>query len=336
MGINADPADAFAPRWIGSADGLRAAILPWGARLSALWVPSRRGPLNVVLGHATPQAWQNDAFYLGASIGRVSGRIAEAGYRHGGRQYRLTANQGRHHLHGGSGGLHRRTWQVLAHDTAPTPRLLLGTQCRDGEDGYPGQLQVTAEICVEAEALVMVYVARCDSDTPLSLTWHPYFNLSGDAATTVDDHRLQIHGNEVLALDREAIPTGARLAVAGTAFDFRTPARLGEQRALGHPQLELAGGHDHCYLLDPAAPLAAQLHHEGSGLTLHVATQGAPGLQLYTGQFLTPAAGSAWGPRSGLCLEPQHWPDAVNRPDWPSPVLPAGTLYRHEIRYRFT
>lgn len=332
-----DPFPPFAPIELGSGDdALRATVLPYGARLATLWVPSRQGPLDVVLGYVDPRRYATDAAYHGAPIGRVSGRIAGAGFELEGRRYTLEANEPPHHLHGGPRGFHNRAWRVLQLERAPTPRLVLALELADGTDGYPGRLEASITYTLEPDALRVELQARVDRTTPVALTMHPYFNLGGSHATPVLDHLLTVESDEILELDSQLIPTGARLQVAGTPFDFRDAARLDARLAHPHRQLELGRGLDHCFVLRPERARDARLRHADTRLALTL-NSNQPALQVYAGHYLAPPPGAApWRAHCGICLEPQAFPNAVNEPHFPSTLWHPGGTWRSLIRYKFS
>jgi aldose 1-epimerase len=319
---------------IGSKDGLQADILPFGARLAALWVPARTGLVNVVLGYPDPRAFADDPFFLGATVGRTSGRIAGARFSLEGREYRLPANEGRHHLHGGPLGFHALPWRVEAHETGARPQVVLELTSRDGDEGYPGNLAVTVTFRLEPASLVMDFMAIGDAPTPVSLTNHAYYNLSGKHSDAIDTHVLTLNAEHILELDAEHIPTGKLLPVAGGPFDFRSPTTIGARAQAEDDQLRMAGGYDHTFVASPEHPWVARLQEESSGLELRLSAD-QPGLQFYAGGYLHPRAGAPWGRGCGLCLEPQQFPNAVNESAFPSPVLQAGRMRRNTIRLTF-
>lgn len=332
-----EPFPPFVPIELGSGDdGLRASVLPYGARLASLWAPARAGPVNVVLGYADPRRYATDAAYHGAPIGRVSGRIAQAGFELEGQRYTLEANEPPHHLHGGPRGFHGRAWRVLQLERGASSRLVLGLELADGTDGYPGRLEATLTYALEPDALRIELLARVDRTTPVALTMHPYFNLSGSHAAPVLDHLLCVESDEILELDAGLIPTGTRLQVADTPFDFRDEMRLDARLARPHRQLELGRGLDHCYVLRPERARDARLRHAGSGLALTL-TSNQPALQVYAGHYLAPPPGTApWRANCGICLEPQAFPNAVNEPHFPSTLWHPGSTWRSTIRYGFS
>src|SRR6185295_13948996 len=216
--------------------------------------------------------------------GRFANRIAQARFELAGRVHRLSANDGPNHLHGGTHGFGKRLWRVLDLQRAPRPQLRLGLTSPDGEEGYPGTLDVSAEITLEATELRLQLEARCDATTPVSLTWHPYFNFTGQSDRRVDDHLLRLPASRYLPVgDSALLPTGEIADVSGTPFDFRTLRPL-RAPALGtHPQLQNAGGYDHCWVLDAQRDCDAELHCPESGIAMRVHSE-RRAIQFYGGQ----------------------------------------------------
>jgi aldose 1-epimerase len=327
--------DIQRPIRIQSETGLVAEILPFGARLAALWVPTRRGPVNVVLGMPRAEDYSQDRNFLGCTIGRVSGRIARSVFTLAGQRHVLETNDSPHHLHGGTKGFHAQAWQVRGPHGAPASTVLLELHSPDGAGGYPGALDAQARFTLEGDALCVELRARSDRPTPVGMTLHPYFNLSGAHDQPINDHSLTINADEILELDATLIPTGRQMPVTGTPFDFRDATTVGDGLAQRDPQLQLARGFDHTYLLRPQRTFDAELTHSGSGVTMRVSSL-QPGMQFYTGQWLQPAAGVSWQQQCGLCLEPQGLPNAVNEPRFAAPWLQPGELYANDIRYAFS
>ena len=314
-----------------SGAGLAADILPYGARLAALRVPRAGEAVDVVLGYPAVADFLTDRGYLGAAIGRVSGRIGSAGFTLQGERFHLETNAAPHHLHGGTPGLHARLWKLLSVDDG---HVVLAARLPATESGYPGNLHVQFAFTLDGLALQLDMTAVTDAPTPVALTYHPYFNLGGSAGDC-RDHVLQLAADHWLELDDTLIPTGRRLPVADTPFDFRVPARPATRLPSCHPQLHLAQGFDHTFVLDVGRRWDARLSHPGTGLTLEVLSD-QPGLQFYAGQWLEPGGSAPWRAGEGLCLEPQGFPDAVNRPEFPAPWLLPGEVYRKRIRYAFS
>lgn len=271
----------------------------------ALLVPDRDGRrANVVLGFESPDEYRDNPRYLGAIVGRYANRIGGARFTLDAKTYRLAANIGPHHLHGGVKGFDQRVWRAAC----GVSELELRYTSPDGEEGYPGTLNVQVKYkLTDRNELVVEYRATTDKPTPINLTQHSYFNLAGEG--DVLDHLLQIDADAITAVDEDSIPTGSFMPVAGTAFDFRAPTRIGARRD---------GRYDHNFVLHGSVRVV----EPESGRTLDVQTT-EPGVQLYTGY-----------PR-GLCLETQHYPDSPNRASFPSTILRPGSEYRSRTVFTF-
>ncbi|MDR7040643.1 aldose 1-epimerase [Methylobacterium sp. BE186] len=319
---------------------LRAAILDYGGILTRLDVPDRAGrPANVVLGLADLADYEARNPHFGALTGRYANRIGGGRFSLDGREYRLPLNAGPNTLHGGPNGFDKRIWAVEAAEPA---RLVLHYRSCDGEEGFPGNLDVSvAYALTEDDALRIDYAAWTDRPTVLNLTNHSYFNLAGEGSGDVLGHLVSIAADAFTPTDATQVPTGAIEPVAGTPFDFRTPIALGARIREAVPQLAMAKGYDHNFVLRGGRtglrPVATCLD-PGSGRRLEVSTT-EPGLQLYTGNNLdgTLAGPSRrlYRPGDAVCFETQGFPDAPNRPDFPSAVLRPGTCFTSTTLYRF-
>ena len=327
-------------------EGFELAIITYGAAVQALYVPDRSGRLaDIVLGHDTIAPYVTDRRYFGAAIGRYANRIAGGAFPLDGATYRVPVNDGPNSLHGGLHGFDRKLWTIDAVSDDPVPSVTLSHVSADGEEGYPGTLHVRLTYAlVGARELSMSFEATTDKPTIVNLTHHGYFNLGGvEAGGDVLDHVLTIPADSYLPVDASAIPLGAPAPVAGTPFDFRSPQPIGARIRQTHEQLRLGRGYDHNFCLDRGRTdgprLAARVEHPASGRVMELLTD-QPGLQFYSGNFLD---GTALGKYDRLhrqsdafCLEPQVWPDAPNRPDFPSARLDPGQTYRHLSVYRFS
>lgn len=310
---------------LGAPEGLQAQVLEYGGIVRSLSFPSRSGRKELVLGLPTLDAYRRDTANLGLIAGRFANRIAGAQFELDGQRHRLTANEGLHHLHGGAFGFGRRLWRLR---DASATELRLGYRSPAGEEGYPGTLDVTATFRIEMDALELLLEAETDAPTPVNLTNHCYFNLTGDPHLPVTEHRLTVPADRYLPVaDSALIPAGEIASVAATPFDFRLGKTLASTQR--HPQLALAGGYDHCLAMMPQHAYSAELHSPYSGITLRI-TSPMPGLQLYAGQKL-PQAHPDIG--YGVCLEPQGFPNAPNEPRFPNTILRPGERYIHAIRY---
>ena len=308
-------------------------LLEYGATIRAIRVPmGPRLAINAVLSYPSLSDYEDGNVYLGATIGRCAGRTAADAHS----ALRLTRNEAANHLHGGSTGFSHSLWRTVAVDDGDPPRVRLRHRSPAGEDGYPGELVIDAEFTVAASLILrVVFQARSSCDTPLNMTLHPYFNLSGEASSSVDDHRLRIDASLVLPLDARRLPTGDTMPVDGTPFDFRNPRPIGAYQYDGHEQLHISGGYDHYFVLpgNGAAPVA-DLYSPESSLGLRLSTN-QRGIQFYSGNQLDQARPMAFAPRSALCLEPHGYPNAINEPRFPAVTLRAGETYRHETHYAF-
>ncbi|QDH71263.1 aldose epimerase family protein [Marilutibacter alkalisoli] len=311
-----------------SDEGLEAEVLTYGGILQSLRLEAGGEPVSLVLGLEDLPAYLADTVNLGRLVGRTSGRIAHGRYEHDGRTYRLSVNEGHHHLHGGSGGFGRRLWRVEEQDV---DRARLACTLEDGEDGYPGRLEASVEFRLQGTTLHFDCTARCDAPTPFDPTYHPYFNLGGDPAVPAAEHWLRVPADRYLPVDAELIPLGEIARVDGTPFDFRQPVAPTRNTDLAHPQIRMGKGYDHCLVLADAADCSAELYSPHSGVAMRVSSD-APALVFYEGQIL-----DAHHPRlgRGVCLEPQGFPDAPNRPGFPDAILRPGRKYARRIAYRF-
>jgi aldose 1-epimerase len=315
---------------LGNPDTLQAQILTYGGILQRLTLPVRGGTQELVLNLPDLDAYVRDRAFLGCVIGRFANRIAGAAFELDGKRVQLTVNEGANHLHGGRLGFGKRTWGVLDFVPGMPARLRLGLRSPDGEEGYPGNLEVSAEFVVASDRLTLRFEACSDAPTPISLTYHPYFNLGGGFD---GEHWLRISADHYLPVSsRDLIPSGELCPVQRTPFDFRqsTPLRL--PAAASHPQLSLAGGYDHCFARDTSTDEVAVLRSERSGIRLHLLSD-QPGLQFYGGQALPQQYPQL---RHGISLEPQRFPNAPNEKSFGCPILRPGEIYSHSLVYQFS
>lgn len=325
-------------------NGFEARIITFGAALQALMVPDRSGRCDdVVLGHDEFDGYLRNRRFFGATVGRYANRIANARFVLDGNAVQLTANNGKHALHGGPDGFDRKLWQIIEIEEGAEPCVTLAYVSADGEEGYPARLDVRVTYRLTGPSEVSIsFEARADRPTIVNLTNHSFFNLEGAASgANILDHRLTVFADRFLAIDPEAIPlTGLPRAVAGTPFDFRTPSTIGARIRRDEEQLRNGKGYDHNFCLDGAGELrlVARLEAPRSGRILELLTD-QPGLQVYSGNYLDGSIqgkqGLLYRQSDAVCLEPQVWPDAPNRPDFPSPRLTPGDTYRHRSVYRF-
>jgi len=326
--------------------GMQASIATYGGIVTSLTAPDRAGHFaDVVLGYDSLDGYLKQSPYFGALVGRYANRIARAKFALNGVTYTLAINNGANSIHGGRVGFDKVVWKVTNAAVTPEgPQLTLSYLSRDGEEGYPGNLSVTATYTLtEDDAVRLEYRATTDQDTVVNLSQHSYFNLRGAGHPgDVLGHIVEIKADRFTPVDEGLIPTGELRPVAGTPFDFRRPMAIGARIGEADPQLRFGKGYDHNWILN-ARPgelaLDATVYEPESGRVLEVlSTQ--PGLQFYTGNFLdgsiTGKDGRVYAFRDGFCMEPQHFPDSPNHPGFPSTVLKPGETYRNTIVFRFT
>jgi aldose 1-epimerase len=321
--------------------GMTVCVSDYGGVVQSICVPDRDGQFgDVVLGFPTLDGYLGDKGYFGALIGRYANRIREGRFTLDGREYQLPINNPPNHLHGGPRGFDTVLWNAepLA---GGAPGVHLTHVSPDGYQGYPGRLSVeTVYRLGDGRSLEVELAAETDAPTVVNFSQHTYFDLSAGTAAAMD-HVLRLEADRFTPIDDALIPTGELAPVDGTRFDFRQPHRVGARIGEDDRQLRIAGGYDHNFVLrkDGVAPaLAARLEEPASGRVLELWTT-EPGLQLYSGNFLDGSAegkhGRTYGYRSGICLEPQHFPDSPNQPSFPSTVLRPGERFTWRTIYRF-
>lgn len=342
FGVTADgiPVEQFT---LTNARGMAVSVIGYGGIVVSLRVPDRnRYSADVVLGFDSLEGYLTQTDYFGALIGRCCNRIGSGRFSLDGRTHQLSVNAGPHHLHGGFRGFDKVRWQVEPFALAAASGLRLRHTSPDGEEGYPGTLQVQTEyLLTEDNELILTHEATTDAPTPVNLTQHSCFNLAGAGRGDILGHELMIEADRFTPVHPSLIPTGEIAPVDGTPFDFRRPAAIGARIHQPHPQLQYGQGYDHNFVLRRAGPglaHAARAVEPVTGRTLDLFTT-EPGLQLYTGNFLDGTArgkgGRQYGPRAGFCLEPQHYPDSPNHPAFPSIILRKGQLYRSRTVFAF-
>lgn len=322
-------------------DQLAVTVTNYGARLVHLVTEDKHGQMvDVLTGPATIHDFLNaENPYYGAIIGRYANRIANGKFSLNNQTFQLEQNVGINHLHGGSGGFHTKVWEVLE---SSSQSLQLQYTSPDGEEGYPGSVVTTITFKVVLNSLHIHYKAESDRATILNLTHHPFFNLNGCGSGTVYEHKLSIDADRFLPVSEQVIPTGEMAAVEETVFDFRKPEFIGKRLFEADVQLLRGNGYDHCYvlnakneqLLTPAAVAVGDV----SGIEMKLFTT-EPGLQLYTGNFMTGENKMKYNATDGMhtafCLEAQHFPDSPNQESFPTVRLNAGESYLSTIIYQF-
>ena len=315
---------------------LRAELIELGGIVTRLEVPDRDGTFaDVLLGCPTIADYLRPHPHFNCLVGRYANRMTRAAFTLDGVTHALDANIPPHHLHGGRDGFGMRRWRgeesgegVVFHLTS-----------HSGDSGYPGTLGVTAEYRFTLAGIALEMTATTDAPTPVSLTSHHYYNLSGVPGSTVADHEVTIHAAAYLPVGEDLTQTGIVQPVFGTPFDLRRPVMLGEAMAADDPQIRLAGnGFDHTFVVAGAGLRpAATVRHAASGRTLVVSTD-QPGIQLYTGNTLSVVGkhGRRYPVHGGLCLEAQQFPDAPNHPNYPSAILHPGGRFRARTAFEFS
>ncbi len=327
--------------------GMEVRILNWGAYVQSIRVPDREGQIEEVLvGYDDWDAYLNDCCYAGPIVGRFGNRIDQARFTIDGETYQLTVNDGPNQLHGGVKGLHKRMWTGKIVDGG----VELNYLSADGEEGYPGNLDITVTYTLDdSNALTVSYSATTDKATHVNLTSHTYFNLSGDRKRNIEAHELMIAADHISEVDDELIPTGRALDVADTPFDFNTPTAIGERIRVEDEQLKKGGGvdatyggYDHNWIFaqaDGRLRRQVTLFEPESGRFLEIYTE-EPAIQFYSGNFMDGSmigrGGRPVQHREGLALEPQHFPDSPNQDHFPSTRLEPGDTYSTQSVYRFS
>jgi len=320
-----------------NAKGTEVFIMNYGGTITNLLVADKNGQKgDVVLGFDSLSGFlQKGNPYFGALIGRYGNRIANGKFTLDGKTYALATNNNGNHLHGGIKGFDKVVWNV---DAASDSALHLSYNSKDGEEGYPGNLQVKVVYSLDNDnALKIDYTATVDKACPINLTNHTYFNLSAGKDSTILDHELMIDADRYTAVNDKLIPTGQLPSVKNTPMDFTKAKRIGNDID------KVKGGFDHNWVLnkkDESLSLIATLYHPASGRFMEVYTT-QPGVQFYTGNFLDGTLtggknGAKYVQHAGLCLETQHFPDSPNQPSFPSTVLKPGETYHQVTVYKFS
>jgi aldose 1-epimerase len=325
--------------------GVRVRLTNLGASVISIEVPDRDGELlDVVLGFDSPEAYADNPFYFGCTVGRVANRIRGGSFALDGKEYQLTKNIGSDALHGGVRGFHQMLWEAEVLAAGEEPSVRFSYLSPDGEEGYPGNLTISVTYTLRREnALQIDYEMTTDHATPVNLTNHSYFNLSGRPETTVLDHLLIVNADTYTPVDTSQIPTGEIASVEGTPLDFRTPTRIGDRIGERFDQLVLGHGYDLNWVLNRpwqgGLRLAAELTERTSGRVVECFTT-EPGVQVYSGNSLdgsvTGKGGLAYQKHAGICLETQHFPNSPNIEHFPNTILRPGEVRRSRTVYRFS
>jgi aldose 1-epimerase len=327
--------------------GMKARVLAWGAILQQLVVPGRKGPADVVLGYDGMEGYLKAPNYFGATVGRYANRIAKGRFTLDGKAYQLAVNDGPNALHGGLKGFDKQLWTIAKVSSGADSASVTFTRTSpDGEEGYPGTLQLSATFTLtEGNELRVDYRATTDKPTIANVTNHSYFNLAGPASgRSATELVVTMPADSYTPVDTTLIPTGEFRSVAGTPFDFRSPRRVADRLRDGRDeQLRIGRGYDHNWVVT-RAPTAdvhrmALVEDPVSGRVMEILSN-QPGVQFYTGNFLDGTAvgkgGTIYRQGDGLCFEPQVFPDTPNKPEFGSARVEPGKPYENRIVYRFT
>lgn len=320
-------------------NGMKAGVINYGAILVNLYVPDRDGRLtDIVLGYDSLEPYFENGSFFGATVGPNANRIGKAAFVLDGMRYSLCANDGINNLHSHEDlGYHKRVWEAETGENSVTFSL----EDQDGCMGFPGNKKISVTyILTEENELKLHYHGKSDKNTIINMTNHTYFNLSGHKAGKIHDHKLQLKAAYYTPAAEGSIPTGEIAAVKGTPFDFTIAKKIGEEIDADYAQLKQAGGYDHNWVLDGEAGKLrefATVTDEASGRVMKAYTD-LPGVQFYAGNFITEQTGkdsAAYGPRCGLCLETQYYPDTANKPEFPSAVFGPERDYDTVTVYKF-
>ncbi len=320
--------------------GLSAEILTYGGIIKNLYVTDKNGvKTDVVLGRDTLEDYLTNSGYLGAAIGRHANRIARGEFELNGKTYHVGINEGKNSLHGGKIGYDSRVWDAKEGGTESEPSLILTLVSPDGEEGFPGTVNITLTYTLTAENAIKInYKAVSDADTVFNMTNHSYFNLAGHDSGEMTKQILQINSGFYTPNDSECMPTGEVLSVAGTPFDFRAPKPIGQDINADFDQVEAVGGFDHNFALEGRGYRKAAIAQcVENGITMEMWTD-KPAMQLYTSNGLKEGiykGGAKYKPHDAFCLETQYFPNAMAHSHYPSPILKKDDEYNFTTEYKF-
>jgi aldose 1-epimerase len=322
-----------------NASGAVAKVITYGATLTELWMPDKNGKMaDIVLGFDNLQGYLGDEPYFGGTIGRYANRIAKGKFSLDGKNYTLYINNGPNSLHGGKIGFNRRVWKAEPVKVSDGAAVRFSYLSKNGEEGYPGDLRVTVTYeLMNDNALKLTYTAKTDKATPINLTNHSYFNLSGAGSGNVLKDVLWLNADRYTPTDDTLIPTGELKSVAGTPYDFRKPQEIGSRIS----EIPKVGGYDMNYVLNGKAGelrRIAEVKDPNSGREMQVWTD-QPGVQLYIAIGLDGSIhgiGGAYEKYGAVCLETQHFPDSVHHPNFPSAILRPGKEFHSQTIYKFS
>ena len=329
---------------IKNSKGMVAEITNYGATLVSLVVKGNKDQLDdVVLGYDKLEDYLKYKNYFGATIGRVANRIENSSFQINDIQYNLAKNEGENHLHGGIVGFDKVVWEEVIQKEASNDSIEFSYHSIDGEEGYPGNLNVKVKYTVtEDNELKIEYFAISDKDTLVNLTNHSYFNLSGQGSGDILKHKIMINADKFTLNDKYSIPTGEVVDVNNTPMDFRVLTYIGENISSDYEQIKFGSGYDHNWIINnngEETAKAAEVYDEKSGRVMEVYTT-KPGVQFYSANFLKGMEpgkrGTTYNKRGALCLETQYFPNSINNKNFPSSILKAKQIYKHKTIYKFS
>ena len=316
--------------------GISVEIITYGAAIRSIVVPVNGGKRDIALGFDDMAGYESHKSFQGAIIGRVANRVGNARYELNGKVYELDVNDGPNCLHGGFIGYDKQVWSAREESDG----LVMSLLDKEGTAaGFPGDVKVEVKYTLKNRELGIEYTASGDMDTPINLTNHCYFNLGGHDAGGIEGHKMQVLADNITPVDDTLIPNGKLLDVAGTPFDLREPKLIGPGLESSNEQITLCGGYDHNWVLstDAVNDLKPAAVVEFDGLSMTCLTT-KPGIQFYSGNFMSGEVGkggAVYAKRTGLCLETQYWPNSVNIPEFPAPIMRKGDVYNHKTVYKF-
>jgi len=326
-----------------NAQGMEVRLMTYGGIILSIKTPDKAGKMgDIALGFDTLAAYVAKNPFFGALVGRYGNRIGNAKFTLDGKEYTLAKNNGPSSLHGGLKGFDKVVWEGQSFQKDAEAGVVLKYTSRDGEEGYPGTLHATVTYTLnDKNEFSIDYQATADKATPVNLTNHTYFNLSGEGTGNILGEELMLNADHFTPVDSTLIPTGKIASVKGTPLDFTKPTAIGARINDKYEQLVIGGGYDHNFVINrqgPGLALAARVYDPASGRVLEVDTT-EPGVQFYTGNFLDGVAGKhghIYNKRAAFCLETQHYPDSPNKPDFPSTILRPGKTYHSTTVWKFS
>jgi Galactose mutarotase and related enzymes len=328
---------------LSNSKGMKVEILNYGGIIVSIYAPDRKGKFeDIALGFDNLEDYLVNPPYFGAVIGRHANRIEDGQFELNGKVYKLAINDGSNHLHGGIKGFDKVVWDSEIINRGSVESLMLSYKSIDGEEGYPGNLDVRIYYTLsESNEIIIEYHAVTDKDTVVNLTNHSYFNLCGHAAGNVSNHKVMINADRFTVIDERCTPNGDTRDVTDTPMDLRNLTILSKGFSSDYEQLIKGNGFDHNWILNAAGDLSiksAEVYEETTGRIMEVYTS-KPGVQLYTGNFLDGSlfgkGGAVYANRGGLCLETQFFPNSMKHKNFPSPILRKGEEYNYTTIYKF-